>query len=216
MQPSAFLSRVLTDTPGCPDVLALQAIVDAAVELFEYTDAWVLTSDPIRLSSLEDTYEPDAVTGARIGRIKHVWCGARELRFKTSSGLADALPDWQTARSSEPTYYTSPDGKSVRVHPMPFAVNGATITIEASYIPKDDMSGSAAPIIPDDLGIKYRDTIIAGAKARLMAVPERKWSNERLAGYYQGKFDDGKATARIEAMHAGQPGTLTVRPLSFE
>ena len=215
MQPSAFLSRVLTDTPGCPDVLALQAIVDAAVELFEYSDAWVITSDPIRLSSLEDTYEPDSVQGARIGRIKNVWCGARQLRFKTPSGLTDVLPDWQTARSSEPTYYTSPDGSSVRVHPMPFAVNGASITIEASYIPRDDMSGSVSPTIPDALGIKYRDTIVAGAKARLMAVPERKWSNERLAGYYQAKFDDGKATARIEAIHAGQPGTLTVRPLLF-
>lgn len=215
MQASAFLSRVLPDVPGCPDVLATQAIMDAAIEIFDETHIWEVTSDPIRLSNLEDTYEPDAVTGARIGKIKKVWCGQREVIFKTPSGLTDALPDWQTARSSEPTYYTSPDGVSVRVHPMPFSVNGATITILASYVPKDDMSGTTSPVIPDALGMRYRDAIVAGAKARLMVVPERKWSNERLAGYYQTQFDNAKADIRIKAIHGSQPGTMTARPVSF-
>ena len=215
MLPSAFLSRVLPEVPGCPDVLAEQAIMDAAIEMFDRTDIWVVFSDPARLSNLEDTYDPDSVTGARIGRIKSVWCGARQLRFKTTRGLAEVLPDWQTARSSEPTYYTSTDGKTVRVHPMPFSVNGASITIHASYVPTDSMSGNASPTIPDDLGVRYRDTIVAGAKARLMVLEDRKWSNPRVAAFNLDKFENSVAEIRIKAIHESQPGTLSVAGVSF-
>lgn len=215
MKASAFLSRLLPDVPGCPDSLALQAVVDAAVELFDETDIWVLLGDPQRLVNNEPNYEPDSVTGARIGKIRSVWCGRRELVFKDSRQLTDVLPDWQTARSSEPTYYNSPDNVSIRVYPTPLAVTGSTISIEASYVPRDDMSGSTDPTIPDDLGMRLRDTILAGARSRLMITPERKWSNERLAAFYAAKFENDKAETRIMAIKARQPGTMSVRPREF-
>lgn len=215
MQPSAFLSRVLTDVPGCPDVLALQAIVDAAVELFDETGIWSVVGEPALMSSLLDLYEPDSISGARVDRIKAVWCGKRQLVHKINSALYDALPDWQTARAPEPSYYNSPDGSSVRVYPMPFNVApGTTLTIEAIYVPKDDLS-SSQPTIPDRFGLQYRDAIVAGAKARLMLTPDRKWTNERLSGFHRSKFEEALSEVRIRAIHEGQQGSIYVRPVSF-
>ena len=216
MQASAFLSRVLPDVPGCPDVLALQAVMDAAIEIFEETQIWAPPAgSPVTLQNAVSDYGPTIPAGARVGRIKSVWCGTRQLDKRTPGNLSDVLPDWQTAKSSEPTYYTLVDTDTIRVYPMPDSVTGASITIHASYVPLDDLSGHSNPTIPDEYGVRYRDAIVAGAKARLMIVPDRKWSNERLAGYYKTQFDNALAEIKTHAIHAQLPGTITVRPRAF-
>lgn len=216
MLPSAFLSRVLPDVPGCPDVLATQAVMDAAIAIFEETQIWAPpVASSITLQNSVNDYAPTAPAGARVGRIKSVWCGAREVDERTPGNLSDVLPDWQTAKSSEPTYYTLVNQSTIRVYPMPDSVNGASIAIHASFVPLDDMSGYATPTIPDEYAIRYRDAIVAGAKASLMIVPDRKWSNERLAGFYKTQFDNALAEIKTHAIHAQLPGTITARPRSF-
>ena len=48
----------------------------------------------------------------------------------------------------------------------------------------------------DDLGVHEYDDILCGTQARLYAMPDKPWTNEKLARYYLGKFNSAIAESR--------------------
>lgn len=211
MSPSALYSRILPYVAGCPEPTVDQAVIDAATEFAEKTQILFKAEAPIPLVDGRSTYyihpefavEPDLITS--------VFCADRELDLVTPTSLHDRVPGWETAESSEPTHYsTFGEPGSITVYPRPRNTSGQKLRVFASWVPSFGTTS-----LPDELVRGYSRDIVEGAKARLMLIPDRKWTNLQMAGICQGKFDGGIAEARIKAIHGKAAGTIVARPRQF-
>lgn len=211
MSPSALYSRILPFVPGCPEPAVDQAVMDAAFEFARKTQLVFTIEAPIPLVDSQATYQLPAVSGLDTDLIRGVYLGARELDQVTPTSLRDRLPNWQTAESNEPTIYSCFGAAgTITVYPKPVGVTGQALRIVASWVPS-----FTAATLPDELVSTYGRDIAEGAKALLMMMPERKWTNLPLAGVAQGKFDTAISEGRIRAIHAKAAGTIHVRPRQF-
>lgn len=206
-----FLPHLLPELPGCPDMIVKQQLLFGTIEFCQETHAWNEVQDPIQV--LDRQYEIDVETprDTRIVAVKDVWAANRKLRPVTMPQLFELIPNWQTAEGSEPTYYNANiDYRTIRIYPIPNGANRQTLTMRVAYAPE-----MSATTIPDELSIKYWDALIGGAKARLMVMPGKSWSNPALAVYNRRLFDDGILKAKISALHDRVEGSLSVRPHPF-
>jgi len=206
-----FLPHLLPDLPGCPHSIVKQQLLFAVIVFCQETHAWNEIQDPILVRERVNEIDVDTPTGARIVAVKDVWASNRKLRPVTMPQLFELIPNWQTAEGSEATYYNaSTDYRTIRIFPIPIDVNGNTLTMRVAYAPKMD-----ATSIPDELAIKYWDALIGGAKARLMVIPGKAWTNSQMSAYNRNVFDGGVLKAKISALHDRVEGSLSVRPHPF-
>ena len=211
MTPSQLYSRVLPYVPGCPETMVDQALLDAASEFAEASQIIFCEERPITLVNGRSTYRIAPGSDIGVDMVRGVFCGTRELRMVTPTSRHDEVPDWQTSKSSEPTHYgTFEEPDSITVYPRPDAVNGATIVVQATWAP-----GFGSTTIPDDMGRRFYRELVAGAKAILMMMPDRKWTNPQLGAMARNEFEAGVAEARIKAIRGNAAGTITARPQRF-
>lgn len=206
-----FLPHLLTELPGCPDQLVKQQLLFGAIEFCTETHAWNEIQDPITIIDKINEYDVEVPTGARIVSVKDVWASSRKLRPVTMEQLFERIPNWQTAEGSEPVYYNaSTDWTTIKIFPKPFEANKAKLTLRVAYAPT-----MAATSIPDEVAIKYWDGLIGGAKARLMLMPGKAWTNPQLAAINRDLFNDAMLKAKISQIHDRVQGSVSVRPHPF-
>lgn len=205
-----FYKFVSFELPGCPEELMRQAIVYTAKDFCSRTHAWNVFMDPIRLVDDVAEYELEYPYGSKPVAAMAVWIGARKLDPITSNQLADALPDWQTAKSNEPRFYNAAKlDSAITVYPTPIN-STAELTMRVALEPRLDSAQ-----LPDMLLEKYADAIASGAKARLMVMPNKQWSAPANGVAYKAAYEGAVVEARIEVIHDGVPGTIRVRPRRF-
>lgn len=211
MTPTQLLPYLLPEVPGVPDALATQAIMRAAREFCWETGVWNEIQDPIALQDDVNEYDLDAPAGAQIVTIKSIWLVNRELVPVTMERLQELIPNWQEAKGSDPAYYNCPqDWSVVRIYPIPYGANGQKMTIRATYTPNQ-----FGTTLPQFLVDNFLDELLAGAKARLMQMPGKAWSNPALAGVNQTVFDNGIVRAKVFIAHDKAAGSVRVRPVRY-
>ena len=191
-----------------------QAVIDAAVELAEFSQSIFEASPAIRLIDGKSTYSIFDGTGLELDLVRAViGPGGRELTPVSSPGhLQDVMPNWQNDASNEPTHYSAWSApESLTVYPRPERLEaGASIRVYGTWKP-----GISSTSFPDGFGRSYYQAIVEGAKSRLMLMPDRKWSNPQLAAVSEKKFRDGMIDAKNEAVHGKVAGSIRVRPARF-
>ena len=211
MKVEDFYRYITPELPGAPSELLRQAVMLTASNFCVETQALDQLSDPIQLQPGQADYDMDPLSGCQPVTIKGVWTGNRELRPVTMSELFQLLPNWQSAKSSEPSFYNMVKGFGVlTVYPTPADPVSAQLTFHAVYAPQQ--TGS---ILPDVLFDRYFDAIAAGAKARLMIQPGQTWSNPQQAVIYNRVYDATVNQARGDVLHNRVPGSIRVRPIRF-
>jgi hypothetical protein len=211
MTPTQLLPYLLPEVPGVPDALATQSIMRAANDFCRETGVWNEIQDPIPVEDNVNEYDLVAPAGAQVVTVKSIWMANRELVPVTMERLQELIPNWQEAKGSDPAYYNCPqDWSTVRVYPIPFGANGQTITIRALYAPSQ--FGADLPQFLVDV---YLDEVLAGAKARLMQMPGKAWSNPQLAAFNQAFFNEGVTKAKVFIAHDKVAGSVRVRPVRY-
>lgn len=211
MKTEALFPYLLPDVPGVPDVTAKQALLLSTIEFCVLTHAWDEIQDQITLEDNVNSYDVDVLQGSRVVAVKNMWTNTQELRPVTMSELQRLIPNWQEATGSIPSYYNAPDDQGAfRIYPIPLASNGLQLTLRVAYAPT-----LTATSIPDAVVNRYLEPIISGAKHRLMVAPGKGWSNDKLAMYHKGQFDEGVLRAKIDIMHDKAQGTIKVKPVRF-
>jgi hypothetical protein len=211
MKTADLLPYLLAETPAVPDVTAKQALTLAAIEFCRETLLWDELQDPITVIDKVHTYDLEAPTDAGIVAVKQVWAADRELVPVVLAKLVQVMPNWQTAQGSDPVYYnTAADWSTVRIFPTPMNANRQKLVLRVIYQPT-----VTSTTLPDFLVNNYLEALLSGAKARLMAMPQKAWTNNDLAAYHKGLFDAAIIQARIDSIHERSPGTVTVRPRRF-
>ena len=218
MMLSSLLYDVRLKAPLCPDFVLLDAMQRCCKEFFVQTGAWRETFDPVTLVSGQQVYEFDVPYGAQIERIE----GMKFVPTVTtppqlaSEAFADTISptreqDWlwldQTATGPSPRRYmlTSVDG-TFQVWPTPDSTVSGTVNAVGVF-----STIRAVTQIPDFIGERWREALVAGTIGRVCSQPEKKWSNPTIAGTSMQEFWDYVGRARRDSVSGQYAGPLTVR-----
>lgn len=206
---SKILPFVVPEVPGAPDALVARQIMLAANDFCIATGVWDEIQDPTIIIDRVHTYDVEVPKNAQVATIKNIWMPNRELIPTTMNQVQQFIPNWQTSTGAEPVYYNAAqDWTTYRIFPIPENANKVKMTLRVAYAP--DQFGS---VLPSFLMDRWLDEITAGAKARLMAMPGKAWTNPPAAIYNQRLYDDGVLEAKIFMAHDKVLGNVRVKPV---
>lgn len=224
-----LLPDVILSAPGCPPMVALQALSGATREFLTRTEAWKvwvsgkdLVANQANVSwpnHLDDAAQAQYMT-LRVDALQWAATG-RDIPYKTHDQLQQIDAQWRTRTGPEVKYWTQETAAGshaqVRLTPVPEAnVTDALVArlviITHSYAgiganANDDLEVS----LPDDLFHRYRDDLVNGALARLYRMPGRDWTDKSLAEYHRRLFEDALTPAKSEADNDFTAAVHTVR-----
>jgi hypothetical protein len=211
-----FLPLVASETYGAPKVLQLEHIRNAAIEFCERTKAWqeeqaayplptsVLGSSPFVdfQSDTQKLVHEILAAGLRTSGTAATW----PVTPRTAQWCDQRYPGWQHAGvvgTPDSVVQISPD----QFAPVPAASGGPwEMLLHVAYKPTRTATSG-----PDFLYNDYYEQIAAGAKARLMAMPGKAWSNPQLAGVYASVFDAAITKANSRQAHGFGRGRVRVK-----
>lgn len=199
----AFDKHILIDVPGCPMPLVQHAVLWASIEFCKRTLAVCYDAESIAVRAdiadydierRDDDENVEQIITARL---------ASQARPLTPLGRDD-LPGREMAGVYA---FAMPEANVIRLYGTPSVAD--TLRCEIAVAPAED-----AATVPDEL-LRYSLAIAAGAKSRLMLIPNEKWTNAQLAVTYDRLFRVEINAAQVEANRRRSRAPARVNPRRF-
>jgi hypothetical protein len=208
-----FLPRLLPSVLGCSEPLALQALLDAAIEFCVETHIVRMTPDPRPIIPGVSAYEVDVPMQQRVALVQRAWYGKTALQPALSSMISNvdayapvAPPDDQVPNS----FFESAPGE-VSVFPTPGSKADGQLVFRVATQPT-----RSATQVEDILFDDWVEAIVHGALKRLHMVPDTPFFSDVHASRRASMFQLEISRARAEAQRGRIRGSLTtVAPRSF-
>lgn len=207
-----FLSRVLPDVPGCPEIAAVQAIKDSAIQFCEQSLILQADHDPVSVIAKINDYDLETpVTGTRITKIMKMWYQGRELTPSAPDQIRSPLAynknigGFQTTYN-DPQVFFQKDSATFSLFPIPEKTVASAITMRVALAP---LRSSTA--CDDVLFEHWAEPIAYGAVGRLMLQPAKSYTNPELSRSYIARFVIGVNDARQKASRGNTRANLSVR-----
>ena len=178
----AFLTEVRPWAPGVPDAVAFKSIRGAAIEFCERTRLWKYEDEfNITADDEGDIYTPN---GSVLFDLEVMQWEGKDLEPIATRDLDHRIPHWRTTPASElsglPQYVTQISLNQLKI--VPIQAGSVYLCVRLKPDPN-------AMIVPDFLAQQYREVIGWGALGRLLTIPGQSYSNNDLAAYYKGLFE---------------------------
>jgi len=177
-----FVGRILPDVPGCPRTTIISAALDGAIELCKRAEVHKYEHAAIATTASTASYAFVPPAGTVVAEVLRAWYDGNEIDPQDQDQLNDLYVDWLN-ESGTPKYFTRLDKRNIRLVPTPDATGSLTLLV--SLKPAID-----ATTIDDTVYQEYRELIESYAKAKLMAMSDKSWTNYQLAAALMGKFED--------------------------
>ncbi len=208
-----FYDYVMPELPGVHVSLVDLHLRQMAIELCEETQVWIETLDPISVVAGTAAYAlspPATLTDAAVGMVKWAWYDGSPLTFSTLEELGQLPVYWPDVEANTPTNYTQQSHDALTVYPKPLVDLADGLQIKAAMIPSLTATG-----VPDWIGQKYVQEISYGARAALMSMFGKPWSNSEGAAYYRALYEAGKTRATIESNRSFTRANSQIQMRSF-
>lgn len=194
---SDFFPRMLPYLPGCPEPVAEQAILDAAIAFCE--SAQVLRAELPLFNTTPGVavYALMAPAQHQVARVLDVVVGRRALSAAPSD--LSGLPS--DAHGAPATYFVRAHAGGFQLHLHPRPDEGQPIRANVVLRP----TRTATQLDPTLFDL-WADAVLAGATARAMAIPGQPFSDPHGSMAYSAAAFRAASRARIEG------GTGHVRP----
>ena len=186
-----FLPEVLPHVPGCPVVIALNAIRNACREFCRMSTIWREWLGSLTSVVDQPTYTLLVDAGTEVVIPTKVRYDSNDIEVTARELLDHFFPNWEDSESGTPTHYLVETPGSIRLYAPPSTVISSAIEVEAALKPS-----VVATTVGDVVYNDWLEAIAAGALSRLMRVPKADWSDIKLSVYYETIFQDGIARAR--------------------
>jgi hypothetical protein len=202
---TSLYPMILPDTPGCPELILDQHIRQAAIRFLFDSGAYIVTAQNVAFSAGQSTYsfvppadvQVNSVLEAKVdGAVYPLDMGVNSLA-------------WDSSSTQTPTVFIpGDDGSSYRLWPTP-TVSG-TLTFRYTATPTE-----TSTTIPDIVVLRWAAAIAKGAKATLLALPGKAFTNERLAAKYDADFRADVNRAKIARQRGFQGQPLQAQYVKF-
>lgn len=198
-----FLPEVLPFVPGCADIVAINAIRNAAIEFCADSYYWQELQDPNTVTASDLPYDIDAAMGAQCIQILDCIVNGKSIRPLRMDFMDANVINWRVLTSPEVLEYYQINPGQVCLYPIPD--QAVTMQIRAAYTPLRNSTGIEQYVYQN-----YLEGIAAGALARLLRT-----SNPTLAATFEATFRNEKFEARVDAEKSFSRVSMRVQPRRF-
>lgn len=212
---SEISRRVAPDVMGCPRVLIDEAVLRTIIKFCEETHILEKAFEHDVLSTDIVAADNDSVS---VNLATYITDGRPILltEFKIDGAAWDAQEikllndqdDLDEISISGSKFFTWPDTTHIKFYGI--EAEDQVFYIKQVFVPLD-----TATTIDDDLYYRFRETFEAGARARLMFMPRKDWTDPATAGKYLSEYNDGVALAKIKKDHGMTRRSTSVKSLRF-
>ncbi len=209
---SDWTPDVAIDVPGCPVITLERAIKLTVIDFLERSHWLQRTVAPIDITGgagVRAFASPVIATGERVLAVKKAWINGAEIHVYGPGDVEDDQPDWKTATGS-PTAIVMERDDGYYIVPAPTSTMTAALQLKVAIGLLE-----TATACDDSIRVEWRDCIAAGAKARLMFMPDRKWTSPELGAGHQSVYNSGVGSAQVRAVRTPARRPLTIRPYFF-
>lgn len=205
---SAFFPRILPYLPGCPEPLAAQVLIDAAIEFCDSSLVLRQNLDTFNTVVGRVQYDLDAPSAQHdINRVMGVTLDGKEL----VAGMSEALRgDMPTAPAKPRGFYTDRTDSvfTLMLSPPPDKVYSVLVNVTLS-------PARTATQLDDDLYNTWINPIVSSAIAQAMQIPGQPFSNPAQAQILLNSVARQTVTSRIEGNYGFVRGSMRVRSRPF-
>lgn len=190
-----FLPEVLPYIHDCPQLVAVNAIRNAAAEFCEKSHYWQLDIDPMGVEAGQGNYIVPCPEGTVFVDVKMGWMNGRQVTPKSVEELGRMFRtvDWRSM-TGVPAYITRVTGTEVILVPRPHATQLDGLTMRIVVAPS-----RTSVSIEADIFERFLEPIAKGARARLHATPGQPYYDMQLSVLYQREFLVAIGEAKIKA-----------------
>lgn len=217
-----FLPLVMPYLDGAPYITVEQALRLAAIDWCERTRAWRA------ILSVDLTEQGQAVVAPDYAAIHEIetahWQGPNgeeiELRPTQYSEVEPAQIDG-TAEPGTPRYITQVAPGTISVIPFSAGTLRLTLFLKPRGGPEFGDDGAGTPlhekqnVLPEHVFIQDAEAIASGALHRVLTIPGKPWTNDRLAAFHFQQFEARADTKFRSQMTGQQRARVRSRPHSF-
>lgn len=204
----AFFPRILPYLPGCPEPLAAEVLINAAIEFCDATLTLRQNLTPLSTVIGQVRYDLEPPTSNHdISRVMGVTLDGKEL----SAGMAEVIRnDLPTAVAKPRGFYTDRTDSvfALMLSPPPDKVYSVVVNVALT-------PARSATHLDDDLYNSWIDPIVAGAIARAMQIPGQSFTNFAQAKALLESAARQTVTSRIEGNYGFLRGSMRVRSRPF-
>jgi hypothetical protein len=157
---------------NAPDFIVEEALVDATRQLCVESEIWQ-EMVKISVATGNSGVSVPAPSGASVVRVMWATLSDRKLQAVDPATYATLFTEQSV---SQPEYYYQLNATNLAVFPSPSANEAGQARVVCT--PQEGTTN-----LPDDLYSLYREPLIFGARARVLATPS-DFGNPQLANYY--------------------------------
>lgn len=207
-----FLPYVLPDTPGCPEVTAIQAIRSSAIDFCERSLILQRDHDPVTVVKGIIDYDFDPpLANTLVTKLMRAWFERDEVEAVAPDMVGDVTVYNALFANANPM--TGPtkqiiqkDERTFSVFPKPDKTYQNALTMRVALKPT-----RASTTCEDVLFEDYAEFIAHGAKARLCMTPGKSYTNPDVAALGNVMFTQGVNRALQRAVRGHTRAALAVR-----
>lgn len=215
---AVLLPQIAPFAPTCPAFVAEQQIRMAAIELAEVSRAWrhvttITAPDPTNILV--------APAGTAIHEIEFAEFNGRPLTPIQFSTFEEGLTGF-------PAFVSQIGPGEVRLSPAPHppepGIEPGALRISVFLKPRADNAIGGNPakpfedahnLIPDFFVSIHGHALTCGALARIFAIPDEPWTDERRAAYYEAEFTRKRDAAFTGNLRGQQRAPLRTKFRDF-
>lgn len=187
---------VAIDVMGAPQPLIVRKIAEAANEFFRHTRAYAVDFTVSPLAANTQTVNLSLPAETALCEVDTVRLAATKLFPRKDGALVDEFGEWELA-TGRPKYYRV-TANQLRLVPYPVATENSSLRVRFSVAPT-----LTAEQMADEPGLRYQDALINGAKALLLAMPKKAWTDLEAAGIHQALYRNRLNEVRILVRNEG-------------
>lgn len=189
-----LIPQVVLEAPAVADIAASYQLALAARELCTFSLAWQADVS-LRLSgrTTYDFFPEEGDIVEPMSGVYSVSSGGSTSVIETTTAAQMDLNDssWRT-RTGNALWYFMPSADTIRFIPNP---PQGTAIIRVALQPN-----MGERTIDDRVGSVFNEGIVHGALYRLLRMPDREWTNYKLASFYGDLFEQAKSTAQVRGV----------------
>lgn len=188
----AFLPDVVQFVKDVPEIVAVQAVRNAAIQFCEKTRVLQTELSPMNMTAQVASYgfEPDI--GYKVVDIMEAWYGDQLLIPKAVEELTRIYrtSNWNDL-DGNPYYYFRSRTQEVTLVPKPKVSETNKLKLRVAVVPSRSSS-----VIDEEIFERYYEIITLGARARLYDTPNQPYYEPKSAQLYLKRFSDGMNEVR--------------------
>jgi len=185
---TACYPRIVSELPGCPTPLVAQVLLDVIREFCTESQCWQEEVDAINIQEDVDEYDLD-VSGAEI---------IMPVRVTLNDGDLDPELDYVMSERTVLKLVATPDADDL-------AALEVRVALRPCLVP------TPATTICTRLFSDWHEAWEAGTKARLMAQPDKAWTNIAQSNYWAKIYWTRIGQARVDVNRGGTPLQVQIK-----